>query len=443
MNHPRSVISLLSVGALLATFEAGALEAQCPLEASELTNEAAYEIQRARELEEAAGSASYYRRALEKLEQSAAVNPNDVATLWLLGEVHIGLGDFAKADSALVRLVEVAPTCDERAEQTRRTGWVIAYNLGVQAFSAGDMTGALEAFEQASTIHQDARAYNSTAFIYEERGEIDKAIEAYRTAMELAEDPETGRAATINLAELMARSGRHQEAVEVYAAYTAEHPEDQLAVVNYAVILAQLGERERSRVLFEELLAREGQSFAELNQLGVGLLRVYAYDQAIPVFLKARELEPLNKEAMVNLVDAYIESEQFETAYAIADTLVDWYPYDAAGYTQLAQCLTHMDRAGESLVYLQLQQGLPFEFRGVHLAPRGDGYLLSGHVVGRGQGVGETVTVPFEFLGEDGAVVATDELEILVPPAQVSAPIRIQLGAGDPVAGYRYGRVQM
>jgi tetratricopeptide (TPR) repeat protein len=368
--------------------------------------------------------------------------PNDLATLWLLGEAYIGVGDFATADSALNRLVEIQPGCEQRATQTRQQGWVVAYNRGVQSFAAGDMTGALEAFESANLIYQDARSYNNVAYIYETRGEIDLAVEAYRSAIAVAEDQAALRAATINMAELLSQAGRSEEALQIYEDYTAEHPDDGLALVNYAVILAQAGDREQSSGIFEDLLSREGQSFDEWNQLGVGLLRVLANEEAIQAFEKARALEPYNMEAMANLVDAYIEAERWSDARSVADTLVKWFPYDAPSYARLAMCLTRVDRAGESLIYLQMQQSLLFEFQAMHLSSTDAGHVLRGQVKGRGRSVGETVTVQFEFLGAGGEVVATQGLQLIVPPEGVVAPIGLEIVSEQPVAGFRYSRVQ-
>ena len=114
------------------------LAQECTLESSDATNQAAYSIQRAREAEGSDAQRPHYRSALEVLQQSSLDTPNDLATLWLLGEAYIGLGNFAAADSALNRLVEIQPGCEQRATQTRRQGWVMAYNRGVQSFSAGD-----------------------------------------------------------------------------------------------------------------------------------------------------------------------------------------------------------------------------------------------------------------------------------------------------------------
>jgi tetratricopeptide (TPR) repeat protein len=436
--------SILSASLLLLPLFARALPAQeCPLEANDYTNEAASQIQNARGVEDAAERAPYYQRALEQLELAISGSPNDAATLWLYGEVFVGLGDYVAADSMLDRLLEVAPGCRERAEQTRRVGWVTSYNEGLQAFAAGDMTIALAAFEKANVIQRDARSYNNAAFIYHEQGDLEKAIESYRISREVAREPEPRRAATINLAELLTSVQRVGEALEIYDAYTASYPDDTFARVNYAVLLAQAGERDRSAEMFAELTRREDYTFGEWNELGVGLLRVGAFGEAIPVFKRARALEPFNKYIMANLVDAQVEARLFADALPLADTLVKWYPYAGAQYGPLANCLSRTGNAGDALVYLQIKEGLPFEFEGVNMT-RGSGgrYVVRGQVVGRGGLVGERITVPFEFLGRSGDVVASGELEVLVPPAGVGRAIQLEVVSETPIAGFRYSRAE-
>ncbi len=435
--------SILGAGLLLLpVFAPGLTAQQCPLEANEYTNEAASQIQNARGMEEGAERVPYYERALEQLELAIAQSPDDVAAIWLFGEVYVGLGDYTAADSVLDRLLEVAPGCQEQADQTRRVGWVTSYNEGLQAFAAGDMTRALAAFEKANVIREDARSYNNAAFIYHEQGDTEKAIELYNISREVATDPEPRRAAIINLAELLTSMQRAAEAVEIYDEYTTAYPDDTFALVNYAVLLAQAGEQERSAELFAELRRREDYTFEEWNELGVGLLRVGAFGEAIPVFQRARELEPFNMFVMANLVDAQVEARQFAEALPLADTLVKWYPYAAAQYAPLANCLSRSGRAGDALMYLQIREALPFEFEGINLSrASGGNYVVRGQVVGRGGSVGERVTVPFEFLGRSGDVVATDELEFLVPPSGVGRAIRLEVESETPIAGYRYSRV--
>jgi tetratricopeptide (TPR) repeat protein len=436
--------SILGASLLLLPLFARALPAQqCPLEANDYTNEAASQIQNARGMEDDAGRAPIYQRALEQLEIAISQSPNDAAALWLFGEAYIGLGDYVLADSMLDRLVEVAPGCQARAEQTRRVGWVTSYNKGLLAFSAGDMTVALAAFEKANVIQQDARSYNNVAFIYHEQGEVEKAIETYRISREVATEPEPRRAATINLAELLTSVQRVPEALELYADYTASYPEDTYARVNYAVLLAQAGERERSAELFAELTQREDYTFEEWNELGVGLLRVGAFGEAIQAFNRARQFEPFNKYVMANLVDAQVEARLFAEALPLADTLVKWYPYAGAQYGPLANCLSRTGNSGDALLYLQIREALPFVFEGVNLT-RGSGgrYVVRGQVVGRGGSVGESIIVPFEFLGPSGDVVATGGLDLLVPPADVSSAIHLEVESESPIVGFRYSRAE-
>jgi tetratricopeptide (TPR) repeat protein len=442
MMNARPRGSILIASPLLLLLFARPLAAQeCPLEATDYTNEAARQIQDARGMESVAERAPYYQRALEQLQLAIAQSPHDAATLWLFGEAYVGLGDYVAADSMLDRLVEVAPGCRTQAEETRRRGWVTSYNAGLQAFAAGDLTSALAAFEKANIIQQDARSYNNEAFIYNEQGDVEKAIETYRIAKEVATEPEPRRAATINLAELLTSVGRVTEAVELYADYTASYPDDVFARINYAVLLAQAGDQDRSSEMFAELTQREDYSFEEWNELGVGLLRVGAFSQAISVFERARGLEPFNKYVMANLVDAQVEARQYAEALPLADTLVKWYPYASAQYAPLANCLSRTGKAGDALQILQVREALPFEFDGVSMSRAAEGkYVVRGQVVGHGGSVGERVTVPFEFLGQGGDVVASKQLEFLVPPANVSRAIQVEVESETPISGFRYTR---
>ncbi|MGD2153980.1 MAG: hypothetical protein PVG79_11990, partial [Gemmatimonadales bacterium] len=231
--------------------------------------------------------------------------------------------------------------------------------------------------------------------------------------------------------------------LEIYEEYTTSYPDDAFAQINYAVLLSQAGQQERSSELFNELRQRGDYTFAEWNELGVGLLRVGAFAEAVLVFNRARQFDPLNKYVMANLVDAQVEARMYTEALPLADTLVKWYPYASAQYGPLANCLSRTGRAGDALTTLQVRESLPFVFDGVNLSRAGDVmYVVAGQVIGRGGLVGERVTIPFEFLGENGDVVATRELELLVPPADVGRAIRLELESETPIVGFRYSRVE-
>lgn len=415
---------------------------ECALEGNEYTNQAASLIQQGREAEDEQTRTSNFRDAQALLEQGLAEQPDDLAALWLSAEARISMGGYAAADSLLDRMVEVEPGCREQAEESRRRAWLALHNAGVRAYNAGNVDGALESLENAMVMHDDPRSYNVAAFIHRNKDEPEAAMELYREALKVAGEGDPLRVATIGLAQLLLEAGSVQEAVDVYSPYIDAHPEDLLALIDYAVVLAIAGQRDSSSAIFSRLMARESQTYDDWYELGLGLLRVEDYPRAVEALEAAREVQPYRKDAMPHLVDALIEEERFADAAALADTLVAWYPYDASNYSPLATSLSNLNRAGEALVILQKKEGLPFEFRSVKLTSEEENrYLLQGQVAGR-QGTGRSLTIQFEFLGPDGQVVATRELSLMIPPAGAAEAFQLEVESETPIAGYRYQRVE-
>lgn len=445
MNHTRQGGIVAFAFLLLLSAGVQPLSAQeCALEGNEYTNQAASLIQQGREGEDdEEARMSRYRDALALLEQGMAEHPDNPTALWLAGEVHISLENYAAADSLFERLVEVEPACQGRAEESRRRVWLELHNAGVRTYNAGETAEALEALENATIMYDDPRSYNVAAFIHRNQDEPERAMELYREALEMAGEGEPLRQATVGLVQLLLDAGSVQEAIDTYSPYVTAHPEDVPAVVDYAVVLAIAGQQDSSRAIFSSLMARESKTYDDWYELGLGLMRVEDYAKAIEALEAARELEPYRKDAKPYLVDALIEEERFADAAELADTLVNWYPYDASNYSPLATSLSKLNRSGEALVFLQSAQGLPFEFQSMKLTSEGEvRYVLQGEVMGRPPGAGRTVTIRFEFLGPDGEVVATRELSLEIPSAGAAEAFQLEIESETPIAGYRYQQAE-
>jgi len=380
-----------------------------------------------------------YNRALEKLDESFADPPVEPRAYLLAATAYLGLRDYVGGDSTLTMLVEVAPQCADQALEMRFNAWVPLYNSGVEQLTAGDEDAAIESFEKANVIYSDSRSFNNAASIYQNRGESQKAMDMYAHALQSSTDPEMIRVASINLAELLRAEGRDEEALAIYSNYAADHPDDILGRLNYAIALMDAGSKDEAQQIFQELLDRDDLSFRQWSQVGIGLYRAQNFDEAALAFRKAHDMQPLNKETLENLANSYYQSEHFEDLAPLADTLVQRYPYETVNYNLLANARTETGDQDGALAVLEGREALSFEFLRAQLGPGGEEtYSLEGTVMNKSAVGGTEVTIPVHFLSEGGQVLITEPLTLSLPAAGETAGFQVQVQSGTPIMGFRY-----
>lgn len=416
-------------------------EMECQLEGGDRLAEAEQVVNNAVEAEDEAEAEPGFREALEITDEVLEEDEESAAGHWLAGRARVGLSDYEQADEHLDRFVELEPGCMQQAEDVRSRAWVELYNEGIRGYQEGDEEQALESFSQANRIHDDARSLFNAALLYQQNGDLERAEETYRRTLEVSDDPEQMENATVNLGELLRGQGRSEEADELYQQYIADNPEAVLPRINYADVLLETEREDSARAVITGLLDREDLDFREWFNVGVGLLRVGAHEEAQSAFEEARTLEPYEKAAMQNQMDATMAAGDFQRAAQIGDTLMNWYPYEPAHFRSLAQAHDQLGQTQQVQQTLQVLEGLELEFLQVEMIERGENnYVVRGQATSEAA-AGQTVSVPFEFLNEEGEVVATSEAEIDLPAQGETAAFEMQVTSDQPLAGFRYQRL--
>lgn len=447
-------VSSAAVAALLMLVGAsGGLSGQegCQLSGTEATRQAENLIDQAANLDTVAPeqARSRYEQALTRVRLALKQNEEDPVAYWLAGRAQIGLENYVEADSMLNRFSQMKPGCANLVSAARQNAWIQAYNAGIRAYQGGQDSLALEEFEKANVISEDARALNNAALLHQQRQNFERAESLYHRSLEVAQDTQQLRAASINLAELVRSQGRLDESLDIYTSYLEQNPDDVRANINYAVALRRVAENDSAQasladsadVVFERLLERDDLTFTEWFNVGLGLMRSQSYEGAKLAFQKARELQPFDKASMQNLVEIHRATGTVSEAATLADTLVNWYPYEKGLYRSYIQVLDKQGRTQQVQQLLPRIQNLPLNFSQLDMVRQGENsYVVRGQVA-PGSRAGQTVTVPFEFLGANGDVVATKEATIEVP-AEGSSTFQFALESEQTVAGFRHGRIQ-
>jgi tetratricopeptide (TPR) repeat protein len=133
------------------------------------------------DIEAGLAEADYYWRenrektAMAIWENLLQLNPNHVEVLISLGRIYIARNNEAKIFEIYERLLKLAP---DNAEAY--------YNLGIMYYHHKDFDNAIKFFERAIRLNNHAEARLYLASIYENRGEIDLAIQYLRERIRLS-----------------------------------------------------------------------------------------------------------------------------------------------------------------------------------------------------------------------------------------------------------------
>jgi tetratricopeptide (TPR) repeat protein len=431
--------------------------------------------QRARHYRDALAS------ALEAVQEDAS-NP----TAWLMaGRAYAGLDDFAGADSAFRYAERLHAPYANELESDREAAWARAYNLAAELYQAGRLQESIAMFEQADRLSRKwPYALVVLGWMYTSQGETDRAIDAYRAALDvfLAGAPEDAgeeqRAewqtrqseALQELGRLLTAAGRQAEAEPIYRAFLEQQPGHLPAMIG----LAQAVGGEEADRLYGEILGREDLGEEHLFQIGAGLYEAGRYDGAAEAFRRAVALNDASRDAHFNLAQAlYRQAQELQADSAggaqaerraklqpILDELLraadrtrefdpnnrDLLRMAAYAYRSLGELSGDQaeKRRFESELtrVAQEYEAIPFEVYDVGLAREGDGIRMGGMLENLTLEEGKSIRLRLSILGEGGAVEVAEDVEVRAPAAGETVEFSAYLAMPGAIRGWKYEVVE-
>lgn len=314
-----------------------------------------------------------------------------------LGQALLDLGKTEEAQRELARAIEIDPKLTGvrlylasaliksnqparaiehlRAAIEQGEGDSLALALlGVALERTGKTDDAFSAYSRAIEMDgNNATAREGRGRIYESRNDAQKAIvdltAAYRA--------QPTRDLALKLAQMHARAGQPQAAIQLYRGHLLERPEDFEVRAEMIRLMAASGQLEDAAKEVErlvaarpgdaKLLALAGDIFFEGKpelaadyyrraveadaghnnarvQLGAALVRSMKYEEAVPLLEAAISKEPENYVAHANLGTALFKLKQYPTAAREFIWIIQRRPETAASYFFLAISL---DKIGD------------------------------------------------------------------------------------------------
>lgn len=341
----------------------------------------------------------YHQQALQQSREGILTYPENAHHYYLAAQAYLGLEDLAGADSMLRRTVEACPGYVQEADAARESGWAAAFQRGVEAFQAGDTTGAIGHWERSLVIHdRRADAAFNLGVVHGMKGDPARAVHFYRRALEMVDRTPDDTDGAVIQAEAETRASaiaglvssgatlfgaeRYGDAAEVFAHAARYAPASRDAWYNHALALYKL---ER-------------------------------WSELVPVASRVVEMDPLNYNARIVLFNAH--KGLSEAAQARGET-------------------AESQHRSAALQTLEAAERLPVHLDGVQVQQAAGSATLVGTVTGANAAAGTAIRLGFTLHGTAGPA-GSGTVTVAAPANGERAPIRLEVPVTAPVVGYSY-----
>lgn len=427
-----------------------------------------------------------YQEAVDVLRDGFEKQPDNPRNYEMAGQALVGLNDYVAADSAFTKALVMWSCYSARIDTLRFNAWVPAFNRAVGYAQQGDLEAAVENYERAWAIYkklpqpmlQIGTIYAQqalTAESDEQRNELqEKAIEAYGLAADVlaqrparlsdAQQQEYARAASFNMAQMLAFEGRFEEAARAYTAFLEQEPGNVDAKSNAAVVLTRAASQttaqadeledgpEKEQLLaradslrgiadsfYDDLLAREDLDASDYHNIGLGLVQIGGYDDAVVAFQKALDIQPYRMNSLEQLARVIFSAQRYDSLAVVAKTLVDRYPLSLDNLALLANAYRETEDVDNALVMLQRREALPAEVTDLDLESEDGVHTISGYLVNLNLPPDTPVELQFDFYNDFGEVLTSETVTVVAPAQQGSVAFDVTAGsAGGDITGFTY-----
>ncbi|HEU4648454.1 MAG TPA: tetratricopeptide repeat protein [Gemmatimonadales bacterium] len=392
------------------------------------------------------------REAQQKLVGEAQKSPTNAGAWLYLGRAYLYAGDIAGADSAFTNAEKLAPDCKEDIQRYRQAAWVPLVNDGVDFSKAEKNDSALALFRDANTIYRgQPNGLIGAGVIFANRNESDSAIKYLKAAADAAAAanlPEDRNNAMLNLGIIQARAKKFDDAIATLEQYRTWAPKDTAAVKTLVYAYRNSGQKDKADALAKEFNMAPtevagGDTKDEANR-GVALFQDKKYAEAAQVFGEVFAKQPFNHDALLNQAQSYYNLKDGAKLVDAASKFTALEPMHDLGLLLLEQGYRMQKQTDKQLAVVGQRRKLTtkIETTGIGISPTD--IKLTMAATGR-QAKDEKdkpipasgATLVFEFLGSDGAVLATQEVSI--PPLAPDANHTFEVAAkANGINGWRY-----
>ncbi|MBI4521205.1 MAG: tetratricopeptide repeat protein [Gemmatimonadetes bacterium] len=408
-----------------------------------------------------------YQQALNAATQSVQTEPENPMGWFMAAQAQAGLGNYEAADSAFDKAEELYPAYTQETAPERERAWIEAYNSAVGQLQQGNEQGSLEFFQRAALIYGGRpEAHLNVGATQANMGNDSAAIDAFAEALDIirtadrtgldsattAQWRENEEIAAFNMAQLLTRQTRYEEAAAAYRQYLQSDPDNIMAKTNLAVALMNLNQQAEAEAIYDELLSRSDMEERDFFVVGVGLFQVEAYERSADAFRRAVERNPQSRDSRYNLSQAlYQIADSLQRADSVqargawqalipdARRVVECDPYNRNALLILAQSLARTGQTQEAVTILERHRDIPFSIENLDFRSDAEGGpTVRGSLINHTSQQGTPITLRFRFVGPNGQQIGTSDVTVRAPATDYDTPFEVQLQSTQQAAGYCY-----
>ncbi len=228
--------------------------------------------------------------AVQNFKNTITLKPDDMNAYKNLALCYSNLDDDEKTISTLKKALEIDP---DNVDMQR--------TLGVAHYQAHEFEKAIDIFQQvAEKTESDtaqteiyAEAIQRIAFSYDQLGQSEKAINAYKTALDIFPD---NTDLIYNLGRLYYMQENYENAIENFKQIAEKNLDDYDAVYNTAMAYLRAGKNEEAIPYFKKAIEIKPDSYDAWNNLGIVYVRANMSQKGKEAFDKADELKTTSEQ---------------------------------------------------------------------------------------------------------------------------------------------------
>lgn len=394
-------------------------------------------------------------RARERAREGVSHGPENPMHYYLAGVAHARLGEYASADSMFERAEEIYPAYEIEIEPARRAAWARAYNEGTDAYAAGDVDRAIQAWRGATRMYDlRSRAHRSLARVLVDRGRPREAVDVYREALaglerrpatrvltetEVREREESRARIEERLAGLLMSRERYADAEPLLRRRLEADSANLDLRADLARTLDRLGRDGEADDLYDSILAEGELASDRLFSLGLAFFRSNRYGRAVEAFRRLTRKRPRYRDAWYNYVNALFAAGEWSELTSVGDRLLEVDPLgENAG---LIVARAHLEAGDEATArrLVERVEGAPIYLEGLEMQRSGAATVVRGRVVGNEAEPESTIRIRFLFYGSEG-LMETRTVALSTPPPDTTSSFEVSIRGR--AGSYRYELVE-
>ncbi len=208
-------------------------------------------------------------------------------------------------------------------------------NRGSAYSDRKDFTQALADYNTAIELDgKSAAAYFNRGSLFLEMAHYEKAIQDFLKAEKLGDN---GWKLQLNLGNAYKGANKYREALAAYHEVIKLDPQNAQVKNNLAILYRLMGDSDRSAVSYREAQETAAERHIPFYNQAVDLARLSQFDKAIPLLVRALEINPDFVEAVNQLGICYVDTKQFALAEQTFSKAIAQHPEDRNLYVNRAR----------------------------------------------------------------------------------------------------------